>query len=135
DMYGAILGLVTLLDLSSNYLVGYIPSEHITLSELQSLNLSRNQGRIPDKIGDMKSLVTQIWAVNEEINDSWGWKNILRIRDEVRQFIVMKVGNGENTSVIYDNWCNVGALQTFITNRDIYNGKFDVNTVVKEIVG
>ncbi|GKB75349.1 leucine-rich repeat protein [Tanacetum coccineum] len=67
DMYGAILGLVTLLDLSSNYLVGYIPSEHTTLSELQSLNLSRNQltGRIPDKIGDMKSLVSLDVSMNK----------------------------------------------------------------------
>ncbi|KAJ0909679.1 putative non-specific serine/threonine protein kinase [Helianthus annuus] len=58
DTYGSILGLVTLLDLSSNNLSGQIPSELTTLHKLKSLNLSRNQltGRIPNKIGDMKSL-------------------------------------------------------------------------------
>ncbi|KAJ0772121.1 putative non-specific serine/threonine protein kinase [Helianthus annuus] len=57
DTYGS-LGLVTLLDLSSNNLSGQIPSELMTLHKLQSLNLSRNQltGKIPNKIGDMKSL-------------------------------------------------------------------------------
>ncbi|PWA95292.1 leucine-rich repeat protein [Artemisia annua] len=67
DTYSTILGLVTLLDLSSNYLVGHIPSEYSTLSKLQSLNLSRNQltGRIPDKIGDMKSLVSLDVSMNK----------------------------------------------------------------------
>ncbi|PWA66419.1 leucine-rich repeat protein [Artemisia annua] len=67
DTYSTLLGLVTLLDLSSNYLVGHIPSEYSTLSKLQSLNLSRNQltGRILDKIGDMKSLVSLDVSMNK----------------------------------------------------------------------
>ncbi|KAF5808364.1 putative leucine-rich repeat-containing, plant-type, leucine-rich repeat domain superfamily [Helianthus annuus] len=58
DTYNTILGLVMLLDLSSNNLVGHIPSELTSLTELRSLNLSRNHltGRIPEKIGGMKSL-------------------------------------------------------------------------------
>ncbi|GKC17012.1 hypothetical protein Tco_1013794 [Tanacetum coccineum] len=64
-----------------------------------------------------------IWAVNEEEYDSWGCKNILRLRDEVRKFMVIKIGNGEKTSVTYDNWCNVGILQSILTNRDIYNAR------------
>nr|GEW44401.1 probable E3 ubiquitin-protein ligase RHY1A [Tanacetum cinerariifolium] len=58
----------------------------------------------------------------------------LRLRDEVRQVIVMKVGNGEKTSVIYDNWCGAGILQSFITNRDLYNVRWNANLVVKDIV-
>ncbi|KAL8252252.1 hypothetical protein R6Q59_035945 [Mikania micrantha] len=56
--YSTTLGLVKLLDLSSNNLVGQIPSELMSLHELVSLNLSRNNliGRIPDSIGDMKAL-------------------------------------------------------------------------------
>ncbi|KAL8252255.1 hypothetical protein R6Q59_035948 [Mikania micrantha] len=56
--YNTILGLVKLLDLSSNNLVGKIPSELMSLQELRSLNLSRNNliGRIPYSIGDMKAL-------------------------------------------------------------------------------
>nr|XP_043633349.1 receptor-like protein EIX2 [Erigeron canadensis] len=67
DTYETILGLVTLLDLSSNNLVGPIPSELTALRELKSLNLSSNQltGRIPDKIGDMKSLETLDLSLNK----------------------------------------------------------------------
>ncbi|KAL9995702.1 putative non-specific serine/threonine protein kinase [Helianthus debilis subsp. tardiflorus] len=66
DNYGSILGLVTLLDLSSNNLSGQIPSELTTLHKLKSLNLSRNQltGEIPNKIGDMKSLESLDLSVN-----------------------------------------------------------------------
>nr|XP_043639452.1 receptor-like protein EIX2 [Erigeron canadensis] len=58
DTYSTILGLVKILDLSSNNFFGSIPSELMSLPALQSLNLSRNQltGGIPEKIGDLKSL-------------------------------------------------------------------------------
>ncbi|KAJ0564652.1 putative non-specific serine/threonine protein kinase [Helianthus annuus] len=66
DTYDSILGLVTLLDLSSNNLSRQIPSELTTLNKLQSLNFSRNQltGKIPNKIGDMKSLESFDLSVN-----------------------------------------------------------------------
>ncbi|KAF5808437.1 putative polygalacturonase [Helianthus annuus] len=49
DTYSSILPLVMLIDLSSNNLTGHIPSELMSLMELKSLNLSRNQlsGSIP----------------------------------------------------------------------------------------
>ncbi|KAJ0558771.1 putative leucine-rich repeat domain superfamily [Helianthus annuus] len=64
--YGSFLGLVMLLDLSSNKFSGQIPSELTTLHKLNSLNLSRNQltGEIPNKIGDMKSLESLDLSVN-----------------------------------------------------------------------
>ncbi|KAJ0909661.1 putative non-specific serine/threonine protein kinase [Helianthus annuus] len=64
--YGSFLGLVMLLDLSSNKFSGQIPSELTTLHKLKSLNLSRNQltGDIPNKIGDMKSLESLDLSVN-----------------------------------------------------------------------
>ncbi|XP_076941369.1 receptor-like protein EIX2 [Bidens hawaiensis] len=67
DTYSTILGLVRLLDLSSNNLVGHIPSEITSLVELKSLNLSRNQlaGRIPNKIGDMKELISFDLSLNK----------------------------------------------------------------------
>ncbi|GJR20749.1 hypothetical protein Tco_0969276 [Tanacetum coccineum] len=72
-------------------------------------------------------------AVNEEIYDSWGWKSMLRLRDEVRNFIVMRIGNGEKAFVIYDNWCGTDALQSFITHRDLYNVRWHDRMVVKDI--
>ncbi|GJT49004.1 hypothetical protein Tco_0975161 [Tanacetum coccineum] len=47
----------------------------------------------------------RIWSVNEEMNDNWGWRNILRLRNE-----------------------------SFIAHRDLYNARFDDKFVVKDIV-
>ncbi|KAJ0909755.1 putative leucine-rich repeat domain superfamily [Helianthus annuus] len=73
DTYGS-LGLVTLLDLSSNNLSGQIPSELMTLHKLQSLNLSRNQltGKIPNKIGDMNHSSLLIYHFNVSYNNLTG---------------------------------------------------------------
>ncbi|KAJ0551647.1 putative leucine-rich repeat-containing, plant-type, leucine-rich repeat domain superfamily [Helianthus annuus] len=56
--YNTILGLVRVLDLSSNKFSGSIPVELMALQALQSLNISNNQltGVIPKNIGDMKLL-------------------------------------------------------------------------------
>ncbi|GJT13483.1 RNA-directed DNA polymerase, eukaryota, reverse transcriptase zinc-binding domain protein [Tanacetum coccineum] len=55
-------------------------------------------------ISTVKLKGRSIWAVSEEVNDSWGWKNILKLRDEVRSLIVMKIANEEKASVMYDNF-------------------------------
>ncbi|XP_076912967.1 receptor-like protein EIX1 [Bidens hawaiensis] len=67
DTYSIILGLVRLLDLSSNKFYGDIPSELTTLQKLQFLNLSRNQltGYIPQNIGDMKALESLDLSLNK----------------------------------------------------------------------
>ncbi|KAI9073548.1 hypothetical protein K1719_044496 [Acacia pycnantha] len=56
--YQSILGLVKSIDLSSNMLIGEIPSELMDLVGLVSLNISRNMfsGQIPANIGQLKSL-------------------------------------------------------------------------------
>ncbi|KAJ9540627.1 hypothetical protein OSB04_027133 [Centaurea solstitialis] len=65
--YSTILGLMMVLDLSSNNFSGSIPSELMALQALQSLNLSRNQliGRIPENIGDLKVLESFDASLNQ----------------------------------------------------------------------
>ncbi|KAF3431799.1 hypothetical protein FNV43_RR26535 [Rhamnella rubrinervis] len=56
--YDKILGLLRLIDLSSNRLTGQIPAELANLVELVQVNLSRNHlsGLIPEKIGQLRQL-------------------------------------------------------------------------------
>ncbi|KAI5343799.1 hypothetical protein L3X38_011675 [Prunus dulcis] len=56
--YKSTLGLVKRIDLSSNRLIGEIPTEITHLVELVSLNLSRNRltGQITPEIGNLQSL-------------------------------------------------------------------------------
>ncbi|KAL7197093.1 hypothetical protein ACSBR1_037002 [Camellia fascicularis] len=53
-----ILGIVNIIDFSSNKLWGEIPDEITNLSSLGALNLSRNQltGKIPENIGRLQQL-------------------------------------------------------------------------------
>ncbi|XP_062076586.1 receptor-like protein EIX2 [Humulus lupulus] len=56
--YGKILGLLRIIDLSSNKLNGNIPFEATSLVQLVQLNLSRNElsGSIPENIGNLTKL-------------------------------------------------------------------------------
>nr|POE80424.1 brassinosteroid lrr receptor kinase brl2 [Quercus suber] len=56
--YGKILGLLKIIDLSSNKLMGKLPDEISSLLQLVGLNVSRNNlvGEIPQTIGQMKQL-------------------------------------------------------------------------------
>ncbi|PPD91819.1 hypothetical protein GOBAR_DD11226 [Gossypium barbadense] len=82
DEYGATLGLVTSMCLSTNRLIGEIPKELGSLVELRSLNLSGNLliGNIPDEIGNMKlmeSLDLSRNQLNGEIPPSFSKLNFL----------------------------------------------------------
>lgn len=56
--YGKTLGLLKVIDLSSNNLSGEIPGELTSLVELVTLNLSRNllSGIIPKEVGQLRAL-------------------------------------------------------------------------------
>lgn len=64
--YSTILGLVKILDLSSNNFSGEIPNELMALLGLLSLNMSGNNltGRIPEKIGEMTFLESLDLSLN-----------------------------------------------------------------------
>ncbi|XP_016718151.2 receptor-like protein EIX2 [Gossypium hirsutum] len=82
DEYGATLGLVTSICLSTNRLIGEIPKEFGSLVALRSLNLSGNLliGNIPDEIGNMQlveSLDLSRNQLNGEIPPSFSKLNFL----------------------------------------------------------
>ncbi|GJR63973.1 hypothetical protein Tco_0010038, partial [Tanacetum coccineum] len=51
-----------------------------------------------------------VWEVNEDKNDSWGWKTIMSLRNDVTHKMVTKLGDGDDTLMWYDNWSNIGTL-------------------------
>ncbi|GKA24381.1 hypothetical protein Tco_0710414, partial [Tanacetum coccineum] len=52
----------------------------------------------PKTMGGLR-LKESIWAINEEVNDSWSWKNILRLRDEARNRNMYNARRGEGMVV------------------------------------
>ncbi|GJY79650.1 RNA-directed DNA polymerase, eukaryota, reverse transcriptase zinc-binding domain protein [Tanacetum coccineum] len=51
-----------------------------------------------------------IWEVSVDQEDSWGWKNLLGIRDQIKDIVVYKIGNGSNVSMWFNNWSEIGPL-------------------------
>ncbi|GJV43096.1 putative ribonuclease H-like domain-containing protein, partial [Tanacetum coccineum] len=74
------------------------------------------------------------WEVNADVNDSWGWKNLLLIRNEVAKNIWYKLGNGEKTLIWFENWCEMGPLFKFILNRSMYSARLSRDLMVADMV-
>nr|GEU76611.1 hypothetical protein [Tanacetum cinerariifolium] len=56
-----------------------------------------------------------IWKVSLENEDSWGWKNLLSIRDIIKPNVIYRIGNGINTSL----WLNADLkVKDMIGNED-----------------
>ncbi|XP_028079632.1 receptor-like protein EIX2 [Camellia sinensis] len=82
--YGRKLGLLKMIDLSSNKLTGKLPQQVASLAGLVSLNLSRNNlaGRIIQDIGQMKMLEVLDLSANRlsgEIPTSLAYLNFLSV--------------------------------------------------------
>ncbi|GJW91789.1 RNA-directed DNA polymerase, eukaryota, reverse transcriptase zinc-binding domain protein [Tanacetum coccineum] len=75
------------------------------------------------------------WEVEVDNNDSWGWKNILSLRKDVRHFMFSKIGDGNRISVWYDNWSNIGTLDQVIKHRTLYDARSNARMTIKELVG
>nr|GEW03781.1 RNA-directed DNA polymerase, eukaryota, reverse transcriptase zinc-binding domain protein [Tanacetum cinerariifolium] len=73
-----------------------------------------------------------IWEIEEDKNDSWGWRNLLKQRNDVRGFIVSKLKNREKVSLWFNNWSNIAPLDQFINYKAMYDGRFRSNLIVKE---
>nr|GEU89886.1 histidine kinase 3 [Tanacetum cinerariifolium] len=75
-----------------------------------------------------------IWNVIVDKCDSWGWKTMLKIRDEIKDHVWYDIGNGRKTSVWYDKWCTDGPLSNVISRRDIYDARLDVEAKVADLI-
>ncbi|GKC59563.1 hypothetical protein Tco_1087161 [Tanacetum coccineum] len=53
-------------------------------------------------VNTVKLKGVSVWVVQKEECDSWGWKNLLTIRDLIKSHILYKIGDGENTYIQSD---------------------------------
>nr|GEU34112.1 receptor-like protein kinase 2 [Tanacetum cinerariifolium] len=74
------------------------------------------------------------WPVPLKADMSWGWLKLLQLRDLVRPFIWMKVGNGNTTSVWFDIWDYYCPLIKFLSPRDITGEGFNLLNHVSDLV-
>ncbi|GJZ15925.1 hypothetical protein Tco_0551602 [Tanacetum coccineum] len=74
------------------------------------------------------------WEIDGNSTDSWGWKNMLKIRDKIKPYVFYEVGNGNSISAWYDKWCDQGPLNRFITNRDIYDARLKNDAKLSDLI-
>ena len=53
----------------------------------------------------------------------WGWRNLLKIRNEARAFLKFKVGDGHRIFLWQDNWHPAGILCQTFGHRIIYDAE------------
>ncbi|GJV41814.1 RNA-directed DNA polymerase, eukaryota, reverse transcriptase zinc-binding domain protein [Tanacetum coccineum] len=75
-----------------------------------------------------------VWNINVDKSDSWGLKNMMRIRDEVRNHVWYEIGNGRKISVWYDKWCTDGPLSIVISREDMYDARLDDDAKVADMI-
>ncbi|GJX28468.1 RNA-directed DNA polymerase, eukaryota, reverse transcriptase zinc-binding domain protein [Tanacetum coccineum] len=75
-----------------------------------------------------------VWEVDEDINASWGWRNILKMRQLVRKHIFKRIGEGSTTSMWFDYWNDVGILSDMVTYRDLYDARLQANMTVQDFI-
>ncbi|GJW50507.1 RNA-directed DNA polymerase, eukaryota, reverse transcriptase zinc-binding domain protein, partial [Tanacetum coccineum] len=63
--------------------------------------------------------VQNIW--NYTIKDSsWCWKQLLRLRDNIRRFVGVKLGDGKKCNIWFDRWHNNGPLCKLINHNVMF---------------
>ncbi|GJW89182.1 RNA-directed DNA polymerase, eukaryota, reverse transcriptase zinc-binding domain protein [Tanacetum coccineum] len=75
-----------------------------------------------------------VWDIDIDVNDSWGWKKLIELRDRIKPHIFHNIGNGKSTSVWYDKWHQLGPLSNIITRREIYDARFKDNDCVFDMI-
>ena len=63
---------------------------------------------------------SSLWALREPIassHSSWVWRQLLKMRDQAKDFIKIKVHNGRSTSFWLDRWNNMGNLAMLTGDR------------------
>ncbi|GJY87332.1 RNA-directed DNA polymerase, eukaryota, reverse transcriptase zinc-binding domain protein [Tanacetum coccineum] len=68
-----------------------------------------------------------IWSLSMSDNAAWCWRNILKLRDKIRDFVGSKIGNGKSSFIWFDKWHSNGPLCKLITRSLLLSKGFEVN--------
>ncbi|XP_022030516.1 uncharacterized protein LOC110931430 [Helianthus annuus] len=73
------------------------------------------------------------WDVKVPQNSTWGWRKLLSYRSSVRKFFWKRIGNGVNTSVWHDTWCNECPLSQYVSPRIMSQQGFSIFSRVADV--
>ncbi|GJZ37313.1 hypothetical protein Tco_0583504 [Tanacetum coccineum] len=79
-------------------------------------------------------ITKSFWDIPYRGNMTWGWRNVLKLRPLIWEFIWKKLGNCLTTSVWFDRWCIQSPLADLISSKDIFREGFNKETKVCDLV-
>lgn len=74
------------------------------------------------------------WKVKIPSSPSWTWRKLLQLRPLIQPFIKYKIGDGNSTSLWYDNWHPSGPLVGKYGNRIVYDSGLTDDAKVSTIL-
>nr|GEV96344.1 hypothetical protein [Tanacetum cinerariifolium] len=75
-----------------------------------------------------------IWMANAGSSSSAGWKDLLKLRDKVRDHVLWKIVDGTKVSAWNDRWDSLGHLSDTISSRDIYEAGLTMESTLTALV-
>ncbi|GJV92051.1 hypothetical protein Tco_1539864 [Tanacetum coccineum] len=74
------------------------------------------------------------WDIRPKVSMSWGWRKILQLRDIVKPYFWMRMGNGLKASLWHNTWCNQSPLSSYILPRDIAREGHHLRMCVADVI-
>ncbi|XP_021986640.1 uncharacterized protein LOC110883102 [Helianthus annuus] len=75
-----------------------------------------------------------LWDIPVQASASWGWKKLLRCRLLFRDYFWSKIGNGQNTFVWFDKWCDDCPLGNVVTPRQMSRYGYNVKSKIADVI-
>ncbi|GJV81326.1 RNA-directed DNA polymerase, eukaryota, reverse transcriptase zinc-binding domain protein [Tanacetum coccineum] len=75
-----------------------------------------------------------IWDIEENYNDSCGWKKLLELRNKIKQHVYYYIGDGSKVSMWFDKWDYNGPICDIISRRMWYDERYSDNEIVVDIL-
>ncbi|GKD05798.1 hypothetical protein Tco_1180772, partial [Tanacetum coccineum] len=71
-----------------------------------------------------------LWDVELKKGQSWVWLQLLNLRDKIRRFVNVKIGDGKDCSFWFDKWHSNGPLNKLINHRIILDVGLSLNAKI-----
>ncbi|GKA67747.1 RNA-directed DNA polymerase, eukaryota, reverse transcriptase zinc-binding domain protein [Tanacetum coccineum] len=84
--------------------------------------------------GKARGVWSSIWNIEGNQSDSWGWGQLMMVRDLIMPFVKYKIGNGKSVSMWFDNWSGKGPLEDIIPRRSRNEARMKDSDCVADLI-